>query len=133
MQIIESKRLPEKEYLWLTHLDKEIGGKRLSRILKEHRKLRKRYASYFYALMLANQQSLEEMEESPMSRAAVARMFEEMGFHQQWETRGVQKGIHGTLRVIQGLKNAEPAEQLAKETGLPLEAIEQIQSELGER
>jgi predicted transposase YdaD len=107
--------------------------------------------------MLANQQSIKELEGDGMSYAAMARMFEEMGFHQEWEERGfdngrkegitigkeqgitlgkqqgitlgLQQGIHGALRVFQGLKNREPLEQLAEETGLPVAEIEKIQLE----
>jgi hypothetical protein len=188
IQIIESRRLPQEDFMWLTHLDKGIGPERLAQALRLQQGLYKNFESYFYALVMANQESLAELEANTMSHAAVAQIFEELGYNRKWEEQGIQQGIaigeargirqglqqgvkqglqqgvkkglqqgvkkglqqgvkqglqqgvkkgvkqgiHSTLRAIQGLKNHEPLERLATETGLPIKEIKKIQAELSD-
>ena len=144
VQIIESKKLPEDENIWLRNLKRGVSAVNMQRLLKLQGKdyLNISLKAYLYALLLANPESIKEMEADNMGGATLAQVLEEMGWTEKWEARGVAigeargeargmlRGINGTLHVIKGLKNNVPLEKLAEESNMPIEEIEKVKQEV---
>ena len=148
VQIIESKKLSEDENIWLRNLRRGISAASMQRLLRLQRNDYAEAAlkAYLYALLLANPESMKEMEADYMGKTTLAQVLEEMGFTQQWEARGeargetkgiaigeargISKGINGTLHIIKGLKNNVPLEKLAEESDIPIEEIERVKLEI---
>jgi hypothetical protein len=131
-QIIESKKLPEEENVWLGNLRRNLGADRLRRVveLKSEGYPRSELAAYFYTLLAANPESVKDMEADIMGRTTLAQVLEEIGITQQWEARGISKGVQGSLYVIKGLKNNIPLAKLSEDSNIPVEEIEKIRAEL---
>jgi len=84
--------------------------------------------AYFNALFAAKENLLKEAE--LMGRASLAELMEDMGFPQEWENRGIDKGIDKTLLIIKMLTDNIPPELIAEELQLPLEKILTVKSSL---
>ena len=135
IQFIETKRLPEDEFMWLKNLNNNIDAGGLSKIISmaAGEKIHK-VRAYLYALLMANPDSIKEMEVMDMSRTTLAQVLDELGYIKQWEARGEARGkaigIQSTLHIINGLKKNIPVVQLSEETDFSIEDIEKIKSEL---
>jgi flagellar biosynthesis/type III secretory pathway protein FliH len=55
---------------------------------------------------MANQESLAKLEVNTMSQAAVAQIFEELGYNRKWKEQGIQQGIQQGIAIgeAQGLQ-----------------------------
>jgi len=65
-----------------------------------------------------------------MGRASLTELIEEMGFPQEWENRGIDKGIEKTVNIIKMLKDNVPPDKIAEEIKLPMEKVMAIKSSL---
>ena len=135
IQVVVGRKLPEKENIWLKNLNK---GKMDMQTLKKMRVLKKGIGqdinteAYFNVLFTAKANLLEEVE--LMGRSSLAELIEDMGFPQEWENRGIEKGIDEgieiTLTIIKKLMDNIPPHEIAEELKLPQEKIMAVKSYL---
>jgi hypothetical protein len=113
IQVIDSRRLPAQENLWLRSLGNELDYSAIKEVSEEIIRQGKagRTAAYLYAVMRANPEALEEVIKMDKT---LERIFEETGLTAKWEARGKAEG------------RAEEAFGIAKNMvnmGLPVETI----------
>jgi hypothetical protein len=95
IQVIESKRLPLSENLWLKGLSNDLNAAAAGTILEESRK-RKREAelgAYIYALLSANAETIEEVYRMAERKLTLNEVLEKIGLTAEWERRGEAKGV----------------------------------------
>jgi hypothetical protein len=117
MQVIESKKLPLEENLWLKGLSKDLNAEVADTILEESRK-REREAelgAYIYALLRANVETIEEVYRMANKKLTLEEMLERNGLTAKWEKRGETRGKRtGWEEVIGLLKQGYTLEQLER-------------------
>jgi hypothetical protein len=113
VQIIESKRLKEKDDIWLRDLTGGLDAEGLKRIIEVSKGMPKGapLSAYMYTLLQANAAGLREVLTMPDT--TIEDVLEEFGLTAKWEAKGREEGREEVA------KNA-----LAK--GLPLNTIEEI-------
>jgi hypothetical protein len=94
IQLIETKRLPVEENLWLKGLTKDLNAKAARSILEESRKKGKEadILAYLYALINANQKTIEEALAMAGEGLPFDKWVEETGLAAKWEARGKAEG-----------------------------------------
>jgi hypothetical protein len=126
IQIIESKKLPLAENLWLKGLTNDLNAAAADIILKESRKRGKEaeLAAYIYALISANTETIEEVYQMANGKLTFDELMEKIGLAAEWEKRGEVKGeAKGEAR---GEKIGwEKAVELFKQ-GYTIEQLEQM-------
>jgi hypothetical protein len=94
IQVIESKRLPFEENLWLKGLTKDLNVRAAGTILEESRK--KGYgaelAAYLYALIRGNVKTIREVIAMGDEEVSFDELMEELGLAAKWEARGIAIG-----------------------------------------
>jgi hypothetical protein len=126
IQVIESKKLPFEENLWLRGLSGALNAPAAGSILKESRK-RERAAelgAYIHAVLSANKKIIGEVLKMAKGTLPLDEMMtelmEEFGLTAKWEKRGEARG------EARGEKNAwQKALGLLKQ-GYTLEQLEQM-------
>jgi hypothetical protein len=120
--VIENKKLPVGENLWLKGLTNDLNAEAAGSILEESRK-RVREAelgAYIYALLSANAGTIEEVYRMGERKLTLNEVLEKTGLTAEWEKRGEVKG-----EAI-GEKNGwEKAMDLLRQ-GYTLEQLEQM-------
>jgi hypothetical protein len=88
IQVIESKKLPFEENLWLKGLAKDLNPAMAGSILEASRKKGKEaeVAAYLYALINANQKTIEEALAMVDEGLPFDRWVEETGLAAKWNT-----------------------------------------------
>jgi hypothetical protein len=119
IQVIESKKLPPGENLWLRGLTTDLNTETADTILKESRKKGKEagLAAYLYALLHANAKTIQEVLEMANTELTLDEVLEEAGLTAKWEKRGEAKGKAqgektGWEKAIELLKQGYTVEQL---------------------
>ena len=143
IQVIDSRRLPADENLWLKSLSNRLDTSAFSRINEEVNRQGKaaRIAAYLDAIVWANTGTVEEviqMREIPLS---IKQALEEAGWTAIWEARGEVKGRaegesrgrtegeeigrrEGSIEIARNaLAEGATPEFVQKITGLPSEVI----------
>jgi hypothetical protein len=94
IQLIETKRLPVEENLWLKGLTKDLNAQAARSILEESRKKGKEadIAAYLHALINANQKAIQEVLAMAGEGLPFDKLIEEMGLAAKWEARGKIEG-----------------------------------------
>jgi hypothetical protein len=126
LQVIESKKLPLSENLWLKGLSKDLNAEAADIILKESRK-RERVAelgAYLYAILRANAETLEEVYRMADRKLTLDEVLEKIGLTAEWEKRGEARGEARGVAI--GEKTGwEKAVELLRQ-GYTLEQLEQM-------
>jgi hypothetical protein len=95
IQVIESRKLPFEENLWLRGLTKDLNPAVAGSILKESRKkgiVGTEFGAYLYALVTANLKTIQEVIAMADEVLAFDKWVEEMGWAAKWEARGRAEG-----------------------------------------
>jgi hypothetical protein len=134
IQVIESKKLPLSENLWLKGLSNDLNAEAAGTILEESRK-RERTAeigAYIYALLNANAKTIREVLAMADGEVTLEEVLEDAGLIAKWEKRGEARGLiigeaRGlTIGEARGEKNAwQKAIALLKQ-GHTLEQLERM-------
>jgi hypothetical protein len=97
IQVIESKKLPESENLWLKGLTKDLNAAAAGIILEESRKRGKgaeaELGAYLYALINANIKTMQEVLTMAAEGLPFDKWMEETGLAAKWEAQGVAQGV----------------------------------------
>ncbi|GHU23171.1 hypothetical protein FACS1894164_07010 [Spirochaetia bacterium] len=124
IQIIESKRLPESEDVWLRNLNNDLNSKRMQNIFKASLERGKdpNVGIYLYTIFEANPEIVREVTE--VSKLTFEQVLEESGWITKWRAEGRQEEKLETARKLKlmGL----PAEQIAAGTDLSVEVIKNL-------
>jgi hypothetical protein len=94
IQVIESKKLPFQENLWLKGLSNDLNAAAAGTILEESRR-REREAelgAYIYAILSANKKAIREVLEMTDGALPFDELMEELGLVAKWEKRGEARG-----------------------------------------
>jgi hypothetical protein len=93
IQLINSKKLPESENLWLKNLREGVSVESLEKVFDESKKLKGTdkvtFAAYLYVLGNANKETMKELIK--MEKSAFDELMEETGMAAMWEQRGMEK------------------------------------------
>jgi hypothetical protein len=135
VQVIDSRKLPEEENLWMRNLGGSVDTAALGRIAVEigRRGKAARTGAYLDAIARANVETVREAVRMSDSMAALEQVFEEVGWIAKWEARGMTKGVaQGVARgaaqtrreVAENLlANGFSAELAAKMTAMDIEEV----------
>jgi len=124
IQIIETKKLPEKENLWLEMLKEDLNKSKAQIIVDEERKLGRKVNldAYMDVLIRANPRAFMEVETMAKKRKETfEEVFTEAGLIPEWMERGRVQGVERTIRNM--LARSMPIEDIAQITELPIEKI----------
>jgi hypothetical protein len=113
--VIESKKLPMEENLWLKGLTKDLNAKAARSILEESRKKGKEgeVAAYLYALINANRKAIQEVLTMAKDELPFDKLIEEMGLAAKWRAEGKVEGkINALKETIAFLKQGHTVEDL---------------------
>jgi hypothetical protein len=93
IQVIESKKLPVEENLWLKGLTKDLNAKAAGSILRESRKKRTEteLEAYLYALINTNLKAIEEALTMAKKGLPFDRLVEEMGLAAKLRAEGLDR------------------------------------------
>jgi hypothetical protein len=93
VQIIESRKLPDEENLWLKSLGRGLSAESLDRVLRKSAPWKKEAeaGAYLYAVLEANIETLQEV--LAMGELTLEKVLEESGLTAKWEARGKTEGI----------------------------------------
>jgi len=144
IQIIESKKLPESENLWLNSLVKGLKTHRADAIFKENRRWQNKLPLdvYWDVVLEANYKAFMEVfemqtmafeeavtEELKMRNPRFEELFTKAGIIPKWVARGEAKGIEqGKAEVARNLLAIGMSmEKIAQVTELPIEAVQALQ------
>jgi hypothetical protein len=127
IQVIDSRKLPEEENLWLKNLSNDLECKAITEIGNEIYKQGKaaRLAAYLYVLTQAN--SAAAREAIKMSNA-FDRVMEESGLAAKWRAEGRNEGrTEGRVEVARNaLAQGASPDFIQKITGLDIQTITSI-------
>jgi hypothetical protein len=128
IQVIESKKLPLGENLWLKGLSNDLNAAAAGTILEASRK-RERDAelgAYLYALLRANAKTIREVLKMANGEVTLEEVLEEAGLTAKWEKRGEAIGEakgekNGWEKAIELFKEEYTVDQLERMSpgGLP--------------
>jgi hypothetical protein len=95
LQVIESKKLPVSENLWLRGLNDDLNAEAAGTILEESRKRKRKaeFGAYIYALLSANKETIREVIRMADGILPFNELMEELGLAAEWEKRGEAKGV----------------------------------------
>ena len=131
IQVINSRRLPLEENLWLGSLSDKLDAAGFGRVSMEAHRQGKtfRLGAYLHAIMRANPRALKEAIEMD-DTLTLEKVLEETGLIAKWETRGEEKGLEKGLEIAaqNALAKGYPLETIRDITGLDMEAIEKLAS-----
>jgi hypothetical protein len=100
--VIESKKLPPEENLWLKSLNTGLNAEATGIILDESRKKGKEAETnaYLYAVLQASAEKLEEVVEMRKDgKITLDEVLEEAGLTAKWEARGEARGEKSARKV----------------------------------
>jgi hypothetical protein len=117
IQVIENKKLPFEENLWLKGLTKDLNAKAARSILEKSRKkgAEIELKAYLYALINANLKAIEE--ELAMAKRGLPfdRLVEEMGLAAKLRAEGEIRGEkNGWKKALEFLKQGHTVEELER-------------------
>jgi predicted transposase YdaD len=115
--VIEGQKLPLEENLWLKGLTKDLNAKTARSILEESRKRGKEaeIAAYMYALINANQKTIEEALIMAGEELPFDKWVEETGLAAKWEARGEVRGEkNGWEKALKFLEEGHTVEELKR-------------------
>ena len=119
IQIIETKKLPESENLWLKGLTNDLEIRSLDAILKErHKKAQEVFPeAYFDVIIRANPEVFLEVLNMANGAMTFEEVFTKAGIIPKWIERGREKTAQNLLSI------GMPIEEIAQVTELPIEKV----------
>jgi hypothetical protein len=121
IQVIENKKLPFEENLWLKGLTKDLNAKAARSILDESRNkgTETELGAYLYALLNANRKAIEEALDMARRGLPFDRLVEEMGLAAKWEANGEVRGEargeqNAWKKAIELMKQGHTVEELER-------------------
>jgi predicted transposase YdaD len=144
MQIIDSRKLPAAENLWLKSLRDQLNSAEITQISEEMSRQEKnaQIAAYLNVITEANTESIQEAMEMGQrkQKLTVDQLCENVGWAAKWEARGeargkaegkaegMKKGLdEGKLEIARKMKQADrPFSEIAEFTGLSPRAIQNL-------
>ena len=128
IQIIEVKKLPEAENLWLTSLTNDLEIAAARAILKESREwVRKAgLGAYLEVLLKANPKTFLEVVTMSNEHMTFEEVFTEAGIIPQWIEKGIEQGIEKGIEQGKEEKALEIARNLLAKGWTPEEIAEVI-------
>jgi predicted transposase YdaD len=111
IQIVETKRLSERENLWLASLRDDLTVQSAERVLAESGKRREPgIAAYLYALTTARSKVFTEVwnmtKRQKEFEQFLTQVAEESGQLEKWRQEGIVQGVHQTkLETARNLRN----------------------------
>ena len=135
IQIIESKKLPENENLWLKSLTKDLGIRSVNAILREGKRQvgKAPFGAYLDVLLRANPEIFLEVQNMAAKTRSREKTFEEVfteaGIIPEWIARGKAEGIvegkaEGKMEVARNLLAMQmPVEKIAQAVQMPVEEV----------
>ena len=125
MQIIETKKLSERENLWLKSLTNDLEIPHLNDILERSSQNEQALSldAYFNVLIHANPEVF--LEVLKMNTATFEEVFTKAGIIPQWIERGIERGIKQEKEktALNLLARGIPIDEVAHITELPVEKI----------
>jgi hypothetical protein len=116
IQVIECRKLPLRENLWLKGLNNHLQAADAALLLVEGRKLGKdaQIGAYLYALLRANEETIEEVAKMA-GHKTLEETLERLGLTAEWEQRGEARGEENAWqKAIELLKQGYTVEQLER-------------------
>jgi hypothetical protein len=94
MQIIERRKLPVTEDLWLANLGRDLSFENMKAVIDKAKKVPKEapVEAYLYMLTKANNHQMKEVLKMD-NRAAWERILIELGATARWEAKGEARGV----------------------------------------
>ncbi|MDR1446444.1 MAG: hypothetical protein LBI90_06085 [Treponema sp.] len=138
VQIIESRKLPEEDNLWLKNLSRGISAASMSRILEQSSALipQTPIGAYLAVVLQANPEIMMEVLKMGSGTMTIEEVLEETGWAAKFEVRGEARGeVRGEARgeakgkreVAKNLiKNGFAPEQVVKLSGLDAETVKEL-------
>jgi hypothetical protein len=117
IQVIESKKLPFEENLWLKGLTKDLNPKAAGSILRESRKkgAEIELKAYLYALINANLKTIEEALAMANEGLPFDRLVEEIGLAAKLRAEGEARGKKSAwTEAIELMKQGHTVEELER-------------------
>jgi hypothetical protein len=128
IQIIESRKLDEKENLWLRDLGKGLDGGQVGRLLEQSREKGKHVlaGAYLDVVLGANSEAVRRI----LGMKTFSRLLEEMGWTAQWEAQGEMRGeSKKALEIVKrALVKGMPVEDIADLTGVDSSTIQNLKN-----
>jgi len=119
IQIIDSRKLPASQNLWLKSLSDKHDGFTISRINKEINKLGRtaQLQAYLYTIINANPDAIKEAIEMKKISKRLEQVFIETGLAAKWEARAEARAeargvARGEQKIINMLKNGKSPEEI---------------------
>jgi hypothetical protein len=119
--VIESKKLPFEENLWLKGLAKDLNAKATRSILEESRKKGPgvELAAYLHALINANRKAIQEVQTMAKDELPFDRLIEEMGLAAKCRAEGKIEGEargekNGWKKALEFLEKGHTVEELKR-------------------
>jgi hypothetical protein len=127
IQIIETKKLSEKENLWLKSLTNDLESGAAKTILEIGKEVIREasLSAYLDVLLRANPQTFLEAWNMANGTATFEEVFTEAGIIPQWIERGIERGEEKRALAIARnlLARGWSVEEIAETTKLPVEKI----------
>ena len=125
VQVIDSRKLPASENLWLKSLRKRLGPVELLQLgdagVKENDAL---VNPYFHAIALANPDAIEEAKKMSSSAKTLDEVLERTGLIAEWESRGEERK---SLKIARNMINSGfPLETVVSMTELEYEKVKAL-------
>jgi len=127
IQIIETKKLSEKENLWLKSLKDGLKINRAQAIFDEEKKKGREINldAYMDVVIRANPRAFMEVETmAKKRRETFEEVFTEAGLIPEWMERGRVQGAEKTVRNL--MKMSMPIEDIAQAVELPVEKVRSL-------
>jgi hypothetical protein len=93
IQVIESRKLPFEENLWLKGLSNDLNAAAAETILEESRDRAAEIGAYLHAILNANAKTIREILEMANGEVTLEDVLEKAGLIAKWEKRGEAKGV----------------------------------------
>jgi hypothetical protein len=124
IQVIESKKLPLSENLWLKGLSNDLNTEAAGTILEKSRKREMDLGAYLYAILRANKETILEVLKMTDEGLPFDELMEELGVTARWERRAEDRGV--AIGEARGEKTGwEKAIELLRK-GYTLKQLEQM-------
>jgi hypothetical protein len=132
IQVIDNRRLPGEENIWLKELDNKLDAERINEITTKIGRLgtAAQVGAYIDVINRANMEKAREAYEMRKKTMGFIEILEDIGVAAELEAKGQKTKA---LEVAKNLINriGLPPEQVADATGLDLETVQSLASKMG--
>jgi primase-polymerase (primpol)-like protein len=113
--MIESKKLPFEENLWLKGLTKDLNARAARSILEESRKKGPgaELETYLHALINANRKAIQEVQTMAKDELPFDKWIEETGLAAKWRAEGKETAWKEAIDLIKQGHTVEELERMS--------------------